>query len=69
MTLKERQLIIIHHQNGKSIRQRVEIIQRSYSAIQHIIERRQNDHQMVSKFGAVPKKKLLLLMRSRSCIK
>jgi transposase len=38
-TLKERQLVIYHFNNGNSLRKITEIIQRSHTTVQHIIER------------------------------
>ena len=38
ITLKEFQLVIKHFNNGNSLRELADIIQRSHSTVQHIVE-------------------------------
>ena len=55
-TLKERQLVINHFNNGKSLIEIAEIIKRSNSAPQHIIERYTNENRLTSKMRKSAKK-------------
>ena len=51
-TLKERQLVINHFNNGKSLRKTAEIIQRSHSTV----ERNKKENRMTSKVRKSAKK-------------
>jgi transposase len=45
-TLKERQLVIYHFNKGNSLREITEIIQRSHTTVQHIIERYRKENTL-----------------------
>lgn len=54
-TVKERQPIINHHKDGKSIRQIAEMVNKSHSTIQHIIERFRKNKTVQKKIRVSPK--------------
>jgi transposase len=54
--LEERQLIINRFNNGKSLIEIAEIIERSHSALQHIVERNKKENRLTSKMMKSAKK-------------
>jgi transposase len=55
-TLKERRSVINEFNNGKSLRKLAQIIQRSPSTVQDIIERYKNESRLTSKVRKIAKK-------------
>jgi transposase len=54
--LKERQLVINHFNNVKSLIEIAEIIKRSHSALQNIVERYKKENRLTSKMRKIAKK-------------
>ena len=54
--LEERQLVINHFNNGKSLIEIAEIIKRSHSALRHIVERRRKETRLTGKVRKSAKK-------------
>jgi transposase len=52
---KERQLVINHFNNGKSLSEMTEIIQRNHSTVQHIAERYKRKTGLLIKRGRAQK--------------
>ena len=54
--MKEHQLVIDHFNNGKSLKEIAEIIQRSHFTLQHIVERYKKANRVMSKVRKSAKK-------------
>jgi len=55
-TLKERQLVISHFNNGKLMREISKNLQRSHSTVQHIVARNKQEKRLTSEVRKCAKK-------------